>query len=306
MLPRKGEIMKKRVLIVGLGIGQVYKEVLSKDDSFEVITVDTDPEKNADYLCVNDVIKQEDFFDMSIICVPNYLHQSMMMLLAHKSNFILVEKPGLESAEKWKEVQDALPDNIILMTQNNLHRGKEFYEAFPKDLSEVKAIFFVWSTKNRIPFPGYWFTDKSKSFGGPSVDLLPHLLHMSYRLADPDEFEFVVSARARNIEFSEIEKTDYGVINTKNPVFDVDTSCSVYQKLHGINVYYDATWQNNRKDVQMICFRMNDGTLIEKEFGLCPNHAYGDMVRKIFEYKREDIEQHKKIDLAVLNIIDTF
>ena len=58
-----------RSLIIGMGIGQLYKNVLTELDH-EITTFDTDVSKNADVTTFEDAILQGPF-DTVHICTPN-------------------------------------------------------------------------------------------------------------------------------------------------------------------------------------------------------------------------------------------
>ena len=65
--------MSKRSLIVGMGIGQLYKSVLEKL-GHEVITVDQDIGKGADFDSVDKALLVHGLFDTAHICTPNFTH----------------------------------------------------------------------------------------------------------------------------------------------------------------------------------------------------------------------------------------
>ena len=85
-----------RILIVGMGIGDLYRRVLIHHNTF---TVDT--EKPASYRSVDDV-KDTDF-QVGIICTPNFTHREIAEKLASKCKIVVVEKPGLKTEMAWRE-----------------------------------------------------------------------------------------------------------------------------------------------------------------------------------------------------------
>ena len=71
-------------LVVGLSFGQLYKDVLLKM-GHEVITVDNDPNKQADFLELTTALATHSPFDTAHICVPNYLHYKTCLLYTSPS-----------------------------------------------------------------------------------------------------------------------------------------------------------------------------------------------------------------------------
>ena len=65
--------MSKRSLIIGMGIGQLYKDVLTKL-GHEVVTVDLDPTK-ADFTDIKLAISKHSWFETAHICTPNFTHK---------------------------------------------------------------------------------------------------------------------------------------------------------------------------------------------------------------------------------------
>ena len=193
---------KKKILIIGLGIGSLYLEELQKHSSdYNILTIDPDPNKYAKYSScdVFRYIRDKNFFEMVIICTPNYLHEEQIKQFAPISKIVLVEKPGVESPQKWEELCTQFSDTKIIMTKNNLYRVDTFsLEAIDYFKSKSK-IHIKWNNYNRIPFPGFWFTNKEKSFGGVEYDLLPHLIHFVYAISESTDLKIKSSFRPLNI-----------------------------------------------------------------------------------------------------------
>lgn len=307
---------KKKILIVGLGIGKVYEDVLRNDSNYKVITIDPDASKNADYLSdsIFDNTPFSKIFDMTIICSPNFLHEKHIRKFAPISDIVLVEKPGVESSEKWNYLYNycQLYDSNLIMVKNNMFRYfvddgfKNLVDKFREQYKYIYKILLNWTNKNRIPCPGHWFTNKKLAFGGVTYDLLPHMIHFVLFLANPSinniknqYIRITDSGKKQFFKIEDIKSTDYGEINKDNPVYDVDDNAYVHLKID--NKVYKITigWKSpvNKENERTINF--NDELW---NFDLCPNMAYKKMVDSIIEDKTEI--DHYKIDITVLKIIE--
>ena len=83
-------------LVIGMGIGQLYKTVL-EELGHEVITVDQDPAKAADFYDYGFAFAAHGHFDTVHVCTPNFTHVNLARHAGvHRAGIVFVEKPGLE------------------------------------------------------------------------------------------------------------------------------------------------------------------------------------------------------------------
>lgn len=259
-------------LVIGMGIGQLYKTVLTKL-GHEVITVDNNISRGADLPSVDAAILVHEFFDTVHICTPNFTHFELAARVAPYSKIVFVEKPGVAKAENWVALCHTFKNTRFMMVKNNMWRSN-IIEL--KELAEKsKTVEITWSRKNCIPNPGSWFTTKKLAFGGVSRDLMPHLLSL-YIALNPnwmkEQQTGVQSLQIHNLE--NIKSTEYGTINA-NGIYDVDDRC---QLLFGNKWTLLADWANMHKDDSSIKFIMEDGSVECFELGWCPEDAYQNMI----------------------------
>lgn len=295
-------IEKKKIIIVGLGIGSVYRDALAKySDTYNILTIDSDPKKKAKYPSCDGFryIRDKNYAEMTIICTPNYLHEEQIRHFAPISKVILVEKPGVESSKKWEELCLKFPETKIIMVKNNMYRD---------DIQSLKAINYFktkdiihlkWYNHNRIPFPGFWFTNKKLAFGGVSHDLLPHLLHFMFLISGTNNYEVEFGYKKQIYKMNDIKSTDYGVINKKNPIYNVDDKAYLKVKSGNKTFIIKICWKYSGKDEQTISYKDE----YVWDFGLCPSIAYKNMVDNIL--LGNDKIDHFKTDMSVLKIIES-
>ena len=108
-----------KALLVGTGgIGRnVYLPQL-QNQGFSVTTADL-YDTSADFQNPNDA---KGNIDIGIICTPNYSHEQVANVLAKKCKVVLVEKPGLPSADMWNALCDENPKTKFIMCKNNMYR----------------------------------------------------------------------------------------------------------------------------------------------------------------------------------------
>lgn len=290
-----------KALIVGLGIGTLYLKVL-KELGWEVVTVDSDSTKNADYHDIKHVLDQE--FDLSYIGTPNFTHEELARIVANISRIVLIEKPGVINSNAWIRLIEDFPHTRFSMVKNNQYR-KEM-ENFKKLYSECSHAVVCWNRKNCIPNPGSWFTTKSKAFGGVSRDLLPHMLSYYTALDDFEKGETLFANSEQHHSLESITDTEYGVID-RTGTYDVDDFCELLIRNRKYNWLFVCDWKSNQEDDSSITFVIpGQENRIAFELGWCPEYAYKNMIEDLvsnlnnddfwINQNKQDIFIHKQIE----------
>ena len=269
--------MSKRSLIIGMGIGQLYKTVLT-NLGHEVVTVDHDSSKKPDFLSVDAAIIVHGFFDTAHICTPNFTHFEIAAKVAPVSKIVFIEKPGVATSLTWCKLITTFSQTRFIMVKNNMWRNNI---AELKALAEkAKTVKIRWIRKNCIPSPGSWFTTKKLAFGGVSRDLMPHLLSL-YVAMNPTWRKDTVSGKTAMAcwELKDIESTEYGTVNPKG-TYDVDDMCVIN---FGDKWKCAANWRSMDEEDSSIEFVMQDNTVERFELGWCPEDAYESMIKEAIE-----------------------
>jgi len=259
-------------LIVGMGIGQLYKTVLEKL-GHTVVTVDNSIGKRAMLPTVESAIMVYGPFDTVHICTPNHTHYDLAVKLAPHAKIVFVEKPGVADAATWQKLADAFPKTRFMMVKNNMWRSN--IDELKALAHQAKTVNIEWTRKNCIPSPGSWFTTRELAFGGVSRDLMPHLLSL-YIAMNPEWRKEQENGKASlmNWTLEDIDSTEYGTINP-NGTYDVDDQCSIRfgNKWHCV-----ANWRSMTYENSAIEFIMQDNTVERFDLGWCPEEAYLNMI----------------------------
>ena len=269
-------------LIVGMGIGQLYKTVLTQL-GHEVCTVDSDINKDADFPSVDPAVLLHEHFDTVHICTPNFTHLELAIRLAPVSKIVFIEKPGLINSSEWQKLCKRFPRTRFIMVKNNMWRSN--VAEMINLASKSKQVKIEWIRRNCIPSPGSWFTTRKLAFGGVSRDLMPHLLSL-YVAMNPNWNKETVNGQAALAQWllSDIESTDYGTVNP-NGTYDVDDMCVIN---FGNKWKLEANWRSMDTERSAITFVMEDNTEKVIDLGWCPEDAYLNMIKQSIENLNND------------------
>lgn len=258
-------------LVIGMGIGQLYKTVLS-NLGYEVVTVDADPSKGADFTSIDKAISGQ-WFTTAHICTPNYTHLPIAEKIAPYSRILFIEKPGVNTSKEWSNLVRYRPFTRFMMVKNNMWRSN--IDELQAKADKAKIVDIEWIRRNCIPSPGSWFTTREKAFGGVSRDLMPHLLSL-YIALNPNWRTESINGQAslQNWLLKDIESTEYGTVYPDG-TYDVDDQCDI----HFSNKWnLSANWRSMNAERSAITFTNQDNTKDTFELGWCPEDAYQRMI----------------------------
>lgn len=288
----------KKALIIGLGFGQaVYRPVLT-ELGYQVITVDMDTSKGADFSDLDDAIRVHGKFDTVNICTPNFTHVKLARKVAALSKIIFVEKPGVANSEAWAQLVRDYPATRFMMVKNNQYR--DTIEQFKTLVDQSHTVRVVWNNKNRIPNPGSWFTTKELAFGGVSRDLIPHMLSYYVALTDYTNGNKLYGNAIQRHELKDLIDTDYGTVNYDG-TYNVDDFCEFEFSNNNKKWILTANWKDDQADDVYISF--DDFKFV---LGLCPESAYKSMIENAVanlnndmfwkEQLQQDLWIHRQIE----------
>jgi predicted dehydrogenase len=266
-----------RALIIGMGIGELYKEVL-QDLGIQIVTVDTT--RPADFKSVGFALDVYSMFDATFICTPNDTHEQLAYLVSNHSKIVFVEKPGVRTARDWEVLVESCPNTKFVMVKNNQYRDEmPFFKAL-NDLSD--NININWINYNRVPNPGSWFTNIHYSFGGVIRDLMPHLLSWM-PILNPFDYQhcnLLKFEKKQRWQLADLLDTAYGNVNP-NGRYDVDDYARIELIINNKSYNLTADWRSLEQDDQSIAFIGDRERRFE--LGLCPVSAYKKMIQTAFD-----------------------
>ena len=282
----------KTSLIIGMGIGNLYAKVLA-ELGHNIVTVDQDPNKGADFTSVDIAIIKYGKFDTVHICTPNFTHFDLATKVAKHANIVFIEKPGVSTSRVWETLVKTFPHTHFMMVKNNQWRDN--ISELVKLTQKSKSVEIRWHNKDRVPNPGTWFTTKKLAFGGVSRDLMPHLLSLFmvlepfYKTAEP---KLRVATQDWGLE--DVVNTDYGAVKADG-IYDVDDNCCLEYTCGGRLWNLNANWRTLGEDDRAMIFTMSDDSQVRVELGLCPEEAYKTMITDAVLSQRESLFWDKQL-----------
>jgi predicted dehydrogenase len=275
----------------GIGANVYYPEL--KKLGYDVDVLDSTV-PDVKYKSVSQV---KNAYDLAVICTPNFTHEPIARSLAlNGTKRIFVDKPGVEEWRDWEKLVYDFEDTHFHLVKNNLYR-KDYGEVMRLlESGNVVGVDINWLNKNRIPNPGSWFTDKEFAYGGVSRDLMPHLFCFALKI-----FGLKKLSAARFFTFVDyrwnlknITSTDYGVINY-NGKYNVEDYAYASASIDNIPLRLVASWKEGIDRISVTLY-LKDGSNYEWYFGLCPNDAYGEMLKDTKDSYHTDLMIHKFLD----------
>ncbi len=306
----------RKSLVIGLGIGQLYRTVL-QDLGHVVYTVDRDSTKKPDFLSVAEAIdslvesgRPLQQIDTVHICTPNWTHEIIAQQIAPYAKVVFIEKPGLQTESRLNSLHHMFGATRFMMVKNNMWRNN--INEMQKVASGSQEICLNWLNFDRVPGPGTWFTTKKLAFGGVSRDLMPHLLSLVVALFPDTYNELDITGNGKEREWSlyDLVSTEYGTVNA-NGVYDVDDVAWMNFTMHSHNgipekhIILEADWRTLDADDRSIVFGVGEEE-IKFELGLCPEYAYRDMIQECID-RVDDIDfwrSQYEIDLWIHKMVN--
>ncbi len=152
------------------------------------------------YTSETEMIKNEQL-DAVDVCVWNCNHASCSIEALNAGLHVLCEKPMATSAKEAEEMIEAAKKNnkllmigFVLRFDTETKIAKDFIDQdYLGDIYYSKATYL-----RRHGAPGGWFTDKSRSAGGPVIDLGVHVIDLTrYLMGKPKVLSVFASADNR-------------------------------------------------------------------------------------------------------------
>lgn len=210
----QGVILMKKLRIGLIGAGNIAKTHLAaykNVENAEIVAIcDINPEvlkKTAEefgitktYTDEAQMLKNEEL-DACDVAVWNCNHASCSIMALNAGKHVLCEKPMAANAKEAQEMIDAAKKNgKLLMIGFVLRFGDEAVIA--KDFIDNGYLGDIYYSKatylRRHGAPGGWFTDKSRSAGGPVIDLGVHVIDLTrYLMGKPKALSVFASTENR-------------------------------------------------------------------------------------------------------------
>lgn len=263
--------MKDKIRIAIIGAGNIAQNAhipaYLKQDDVELIGIcDMNLERAKDVAekyelkyavsDYNELLDLEEV-DAISICTWNNAHAEIAIAATKKGKHILCEKPmamNTEEAEAMvKAAQDS--DKVFMMGFVNRFRAsskllKEFADA--GKFGEIYYARASWRRRRGTPLG--WFTDKSKSGGGPVIDIGVHVLDLTwYLMGKPRPISVSSSVHKRIGDYKTKGVSRWEALDTDDLVFNTEDSTAGFIRFeNGASLTFDISWAINGKQTGII------------------------------------------------------
>ncbi len=190
--------------------------------------------------------------DAVSICTTNSTHVPLAMLAIEQGADVLVEKPlAIESSEAWRLVEAARASDRICMV-GMTHRYRNEADAVKRyvDAGELGDIYYAKAKiLRRRGTPTGWFTDKSKSGGGPLMDIGVHVLDLAWWLLGQPTAKRISGQLVQGVGRYDTVASRWKSAdeqNQDNSVFDVEDFASAYIRFeNNLVLQLEVSWAVN-------------------------------------------------------------
>ncbi len=316
-----------RIGIVGMGaIGKIHAGRFNKIEQTELAAIADMNEKTlsgaAEEFNVKKTYTQaselfdDPEIDAVVICVPNFLHRDLTTEALDKGKHVLCEKPmALNINEAEAMVQAAEKNNKKLMIALcNRFRPDSMALKNIIDKGSFGDIYhsqIVLHRRRGIPGLGGWFTTKSKSGGGPLIDIGVHVIDLTLYMMGYPQAEAVSAATYTMFG----DKSDYTYVSmwaeessVKGGTFDVEDYATALIRLKGKKTMsLECSWAANVGDEQIYSLILGDKRGAKLGFGSLEvfGKDCGYITNFVPQYPESDLYENQARHFAQAVIDDT-
>lgn len=195
--------------------------------------------------------------DAVSICTWNNSHAPISIAALEAGKHVLVEKPLCQTVEEALRVEEAVRSSGKLLQVGFVRRyggNTQILKQFI-DAGELGGIYYAKaSCLRRLGNPGGWFSDRSRSGGGPVIDLGVHIIDICWYLMGRPKVKSVSAntynrlgnrSNVRNLSF--YKAADYDA--TQNTVEDLANALIRFE--NGASLMVDVSFTLHAKEDEL-------------------------------------------------------
>ncbi|PYI55085.1 Gfo/Idh/MocA family protein [Paenibacillus flagellatus] len=210
------------------------------------------------------------------ICTWNNTHASLAVKALDSGKHVLVEKPLSTTVEEALQVQEAVRRSGKLVQVGYVRRYGSNTQMLKQfiDNGDLGEIYYAKaSCLRRLGNPGGWFADKSRSGGGPLIDLGVHMIDICWYLMGRPKVKSVSGntynrlgnrSNVKNLNF--YKAADYDA--SKNTVEDLANAIVRFENGASLMVDVSFTLHAKQNEVSVKLYGDKGGCEIEPELAI--------------------------------------
>ncbi|HHZ14400.1 MAG: Gfo/Idh/MocA family protein [Caldicoprobacterales bacterium] len=194
-----------------------------------------------------------DEIDAVSICTWNNAHAKAAIAAANAGKHVLCEKPMAMTVAEAEEMKEAAEKNNIIFMMGFTNRFRSDSKVIKEmaDSGKLGEIYYArtgWFRRRGTPLG--WFTDLSKSGGGPVIDIGVHVIDLTwYFMGKPRPVSVTATTYDKIGDYKTKGVSRWEALDTDNPVFDTEDSAGGFIKFeNGAAMSFDVSWAINGQD----------------------------------------------------------
>lgn len=241
----------------------------------------------ADY---HDVLK-DPAINIVFVATPTFLHKDITIAALAAGKDVLCEKPPALNAAETREMIDAASRHRRVLMFGLCYRQMDNGQVLKQciDAGKLGEIYYAkagWIRQRGYPNKGSWFTQKSKSGGGPLIDIGPHCLDRALWLMGYPQPATVYGVTYQKMSNTAVNPPMIYGANTQGPgICDVeDLAVGMIRFRNGATLAIEVSYAVNHQDDHYYCdfFGTKAGAHLKRDKTLV---IYGEEDGKLTETK---------------------
>ncbi len=201
---------------------------------------------------IDELVSLEDV-DAVSICTWNNAHAKAAIAAARAGKHVLCEKPMAMTVQEAEAMKKAADESGITFMMGFVNRFRADSKAI-KEIQESGKLGEIYYAKagwfRRRGTPLGWFTDVSKSGGGPVIDIGVHVIDLTwYFMGKPKPVSVSAASYYKIGDYKTKGVGRWVAFDTDNLVFNTEDSASGFIRFeNGASMTFDVSWAINGKE----------------------------------------------------------
>lgn len=200
----------------------------------------------------NDLLALDEI-DAVSVCTWNNAHAEIAIAAANAGKHVLCEKPmamNVIEAEAMLKAAEKNGKTFMLGFVNRFRADSKVIKAMA-DAGKYGEIYFAkagWLRRRGTPLG--WFTDISKSGGGPVIDIGVHVIDLTwYFMGKPKPISVSSTIHKKIGDYKTKGVSRWVALDIDNLVYNVeDSACGFIRFENGATMNFDVSWAINGKN----------------------------------------------------------
>ncbi len=234
---------------------------------------------------IEDLVALEDV-DAVSICVWNNAHARAALAAVKAGKHVLCEKPMATTVAEAQAMHDASKagGKVFMLGFVNRFRSDSLLLKEMADAGKFGDIYFAragWLRRRGTPLG--WFTDVSKSGGGPVIDIGVHVIDLTWHFMgkpEPVSVNATTHYPLGNYQTKGVGR--WKALDTDNLIFNTeDSAAGTIRFANGASMNFEVSWAVNMKETGIYSY------IFGKDAGasLDPLEIYGEEANYLVDLK---------------------